>query len=133
MIDIENEVLDLLWKHLEETWPGIDMSGDTVNAPPSFPCVGAEMVDNYPDRRTQDSVHPENPVINLLEVAVFSNKVTGRKQEAKAIAADLSDFLQRFNFTRISMTPAPVPGNGYYRLVLRFRAEVSATHQIYRR
>ncbi len=133
MIDIENEVLDLLWKHLEVKRPGINMSSDTVNAPPSFPCVGAEMVDNYPDRQTQDSVHQENHVIVMLELAVFSNKATGRKQEAKAIAGEASDFLQSLGFTRISMTPAPVPGNGYYRLVLRFRAEVSAKHQIFRR
>lgn len=133
MIDIENEVLDLLWKHLELKRPNINVTSDTVNSPSSFPCVAMEEVDNYPDRRTQDSVHQENHVIVMLEATVYSNKASGRKQEAKAIAAEVSDFLQSLGFTRRSMTPAPVSGNGYYRLVLRFTAEVSAKHQIYRR
>ncbi len=133
MIDIENQVFDRLCVYLEAKRPGINMSGDTLNAPTEFPCVALEEVDNYPDRRTQDSIHPENHAIIVLEATVYSNKAVGRKQEARAIAGEVSDLIQSLGFTRISMNPAPVPGGGHYRLKLRFRAEVSAMEQIYRR
>lgn len=133
MIDIENEVFDRLCTHMEAKRPGINMSGDTLNAPTEFPCVALEEVDNYPDRRTQDSVHTENHSIVMLEATIYSNKAVGRKQEARAIAGEVSDLIQSLGFTRISMNPAPVSGGGYYRLKLRFRAEVSASGIIYRR
>lgn len=133
MIDIENQVFDRLCKRLVAKWPNINMTSDTVNAPTSFPTVAMEEVDNYPDKRTQDSVHYENHVIVMIEVTIYTNKATARKQEARAIAGEVSDLFQSLGFVRKSMNPAPVPGSGYYRLKQRFTAEVSAKEQIYRR
>ncbi len=133
MIDIESQVFDLLCRRLETKWPNINVSNDTVNAPSAFPCVAMEEIDNYPNKRTQDSVHYENTVIVTYEVAVYSTKPTGRKRQAKALAAEVSDFFQSIGFVRKSMNPAPVIGDKYFRLVLRFTAEVGADEKIYRR
>ena len=133
MIDIENEVYDLLCDHMESKFPGINMTGDSVAAPSEFPCVALEEADNYSDVRTQDTGSNENHAIVLYELTIYSNKVAGRKAEAKAIASEAGDFLQKLGFTRKSMNPAPSGGDKVYRLVCRFTAEVSANHQIFRR
>lgn len=133
MIDIENEVFSLLSDHLESKFPGINMAGDTVAAPSEFPCAALEEVDNYSDVRTQDTGSNENHAVLMYELAVFSNKVAGRKAEAKSIASEASDFLQKLGFTRKSMNPAPSGMDKVYRLVCRFTAEVSADNEIYRR
>ena len=134
MIDIENQVFDRVAKRVREQFPDIFMTGEYVNAPPSFPAVSLIEQDNSIREDTMDSGSNENHANVMYEVNVYSNKTTGKKSECKAIVTLIDKEMTAMGFVRSTLTPVP---NEYdstiYRMVGRYRAAVSADYKIYRR
>lgn len=134
MIDIENEVFGIISEKLRAIFPGIYISGEYVKSPPSFPSVSLIEMDNeiYRSTRTNESI--ENHVQVMYEINVYSNKIKGKKTEAKSIMSVIDSEFARLGFMRIMYNPIPNELDAtIYRLVARYRAVVSKDKVIYRR
>lgn len=134
MIDIETEVFGRVAKTVREKFPDIYMTGEAVNAPPSFPCAVVQEKSNETFRKTRDDRIGENHAEVMYEVNVYSAKRQGKKTECKQIMSLIDDAFARMGFTRIMCETVENLAEGtIYRMVARFRAIVSRDHIIYRR
>ena len=134
MIDIENEIFNIISEKLIAKYQGIYISGEYVKSPPSFPSVSLIEMDNeiYRSTRTNESI--ENHVQVMYEINVYSNKIKGKKTEAKSIMSVIDSEFARLGFMRIMYNPIPNELDAtIYRLVARYRAVVSKDKVIYRR
>ena len=134
MIDIESTVFNRVATKVQEVFPDIFMTGEYVNSPASFPAASLVEMDNSTRIETIDSGSNENHANVMYEVNVYSNKAVGKKSECKKIIALIDEEMLAMGFSRVTLTPVP---NEYdstiYRMVGRYRATVSSTHEIYRR
>lgn len=134
MIDIEAEVFDLISKKLRDKYNQVYVTGEYVKSPPKFPCISIIEVDNQVYRNTRTSTIIENHAQILYEVNVYSNKVKGKKSEAKSILSLIDSEFSKLGFTRTMVSPLPNMNDGtIYRIVARYRAIVSKEKLIYRR
>ena len=122
MIDLENEVYTMVATALRNQFPGIDVASDYVDAPAGLPHVSIYMADNYTPMTEQTNSTKEDYVVMMFQVDVYSNKVDGKKTEAKKIANYVSDLLHAHNFIRTSQSPMPnLRDAGIYRITARYR------------
>ena len=131
MIDCENEVHTRVATVLREKFPGIDIAGDYVKAPSSFPHVSITQSDNavISGRMTGSAEMAQV----MFEVNVYSNKAEGKKTECKTIMNEIDKTLFAMNFKRLALTPVPnMEDATIYRLVARYRVATDGTH-FYRR
>jgi hypothetical protein len=134
MINIENEVFDRVATRVREVFPGIFMVGEYVKSPPAFPAVSLVEMDNSTHVETIDSGSNENHANVMYEVNVYSNKTVGKKTECKTIVALIDEEMLAMGFSRSTLTPVPNENDStIYRMVGRYKATVSSTHDIYRR
>ena len=134
MIDIENEIFTRIVTELRSRFPDINVYGEDVRTPSSFPCVSIVEADNYALTNTRDSGSNENHAVLMYEINVYSNRTSGKKSECKAIIALIDTEMTAMGFVRSTLTPIQ---NEYdstiYRMVGRYRAAVSHDYKIYRR
>lgn len=131
MIDVENQVYTILSDALETAFPGIYVTGEYVNAPNSFPCVGIMEKDNYPVRL--DSGESEKYSLVMYEVEAYSNRASGKKTECKNIMQLVNETMHSLNFKRLAQTPVPnLFDASIYRIAARYRAETDGKY-FYRR
>lgn len=131
MIDCENEVYTRVATVLREKFPGIDIAGDYVKAPSSFPHVSITQSDNavISERMTGSAEMAQV----MFEVNVYSNKAEGKKTECKTIMNEIDKTLFAMNFKRMALTPVPnMEDATIYRLVARYRVATDGKH-FYRR
>ncbi len=133
MIDIENEVFTKIATELRSRFSGINVYGEDVRTPSSFPCVSIVEADNYTVKNTQDSSNNENHANLMYEVNVYSNKTSGKKSECKEILAIIDEMLLGMGFTRTMKNPVTMDDATIYRMVSRYTAIVSKNRMIYRR
>jgi hypothetical protein len=134
MIDIESSVFNTVATKVREVFPNINMVGEYVKSPSSFPAVSLEEMDNATRTDTIDSGSNENHANVMYEVNVYSNKTTGKKSECKAIIALIDKEMQALGFVRATLTPVPnMNDSTIYRMVGRYRATVSSDLKIFRR
>lgn len=133
MNNIEAKVFDPIATALRSRFNGIYVTGEYVDAPPSFPAVSIIESDNYMDTNTLSTRVDEEYSIVMYEVEVYTNLSRGKKTQAREILDFVDAILYDLNFTRLSMTPVPNMANtSIYRLVARYRAETDGT-TLYRR
>lgn len=134
MIDVENAVFNRVATRVREVFPNIFMTGEYVKSPSSFPAASLVEMDNSTRVDTVDSSSNENHANVMYEANVYSNKTAGKKSECKEIIALIDEAMLALGFSRVTLTPVP---NEYdstiYRMVARYRATVSAKHEIFRR
>lgn len=131
MIDCENEVYTRIAEVLRDKFPGINLSGEYVNAPSAFPHVSITQSDNsvIPDKTTGTAEMAQV----MFEVNVYSNKTSGKKTECKAIVKQIDKILFSMNFRRMAMTPVPnMEDATIYRIVARYRVATDGEN-FYRR
>ena len=133
MIDFENEVLTRVATDLSSSFPSCAFKGSTQYYPASFPSVTGEEADNYTNAATEDSGSNDNYANVMYEFNVYSNKRTGKKEEARAIAGAISNSMSALGFTRTTMRPFNDNNGSLYRIVLRFTAVIGTNGNIYRR
>jgi len=133
MIDIENEVITLVTDGLFAQ--GVSASVESVlNLNPSaFPTVCVEEIENSSYDLTSDSFSNENHATVGYEINVFTNDVSGKKQKAKDILDVIDKILISRGFTRFSKNALSLDNGTKYRLIARYRANVSRDYTIYRR
>ena len=133
MIDIESQVYTPIAVGLRTEFPGIDVSGTYVKAPSAFPHVSIVEADNFMPRQYLDTSDTERFAEVMYEVNVYSNKVSGKKRECKAVMAYIDAQMYARNFVRISLSPVPNLDNAtIYRMTARYRA-VTDGENLYRR
>ena len=131
MIDCENEVYTRIARVLRDKFPGINIAGEYVNAPSSFPHVSITQSDNSVVSEQMTGSAEMAQV--MFEINIYSNKADGRKTECKAIAKVIDDVMFRTNFKRMALTPIPnMEDATIYRIVARYRAMTDGKY-FYRR
>ena len=129
MIDIENKVIDTVYKAViaafpPAQYPNLSFYSEPIDAPTSFPCVVIAEEDNYTYRQTQDGELNEHNAVVMYSVNVFSNKQDGHKAEAKKILATVDTAMQSMLFTRLMTSPIPNVDRTIYRIAARYTALV---------
>lgn len=132
MIDIENEVYNTIAVELRAKYPKIFLSGDDSLTPTTFPAVYIVQRDNPIDMSSADSGSIERVTSPMFEVNVYSNLITGRKQEAKNIMATICDVMASLDMERTYCQPTPNVDTSIYRIVGRFNCKTDGKY-IYRR
>lgn len=131
MIDCENEVYTRIARVLRDKFPGINIAGEYVNAPSSFPHVSITQSDNSVVSEQMTGSAEMAQV--MFEINIYSNKADGRKTECKAIAKVIDDVMFKMNFKRIALTPIPnMEDVTIYRIVARYRVMTDGKY-FYRR
>lgn len=131
MIDCENEVYTRIARVLRDKFSGINIAGEYVNAPSSFPHVSITQSDNSVVSEQMTGSAEMAQV--MFEINIYSNKADGRKTECKAIAKVIDDIMFRMNFKRMALTPIPnMEDATIYRIVARYRAMTDGKY-FYRR
>lgn len=133
MIDIENEVVTLVYNALQSE--GITASVESVTNlnPDKFPTVCVEEIDNYSYGGSADSKSNENHAAVSYEINVFTNDLSGKKQQAKKIIDVIDTKMISKGFSRFSKTTLSLDNGTKYRIVARYRAYVDKSNIIYRR
>lgn len=131
MIDCENEVYTRIARVLRDKFPGINIAGEYVNAPSSFPHVSITQSDNSVVSEQMTGSAEMAQV--MFEINIYSNKADGRKTECKSIAKVIDDVMFRMNFKRMALTPIPnMEDATIYRIVARYRVMTDGKY-FYRR
>ncbi|MGN1040583.1 MAG: hypothetical protein ACI4QL_04050 [Candidatus Fimimonas sp.] len=131
MIDCENEVYTRIARVLRDKFPGINIAGEYVNAPSSFPHVSITQSDNSVVSEQMTGSAEMAQV--MFEINIYSNKADGRKTECKAIAKVIDDVMFKMNFKRMALTPIPnMEDATIYRIVARYRVMTDGKY-FYRR
>jgi hypothetical protein len=133
MIDIENEIFTKIAAELRTRFVDINVYGEDVRTPSSFPCVSIVEADNYTTKSTQDSGCNENHASLMYEVNVYSNKTSGKKSECKEILSVIDNIFLGIGFTRTMKNPVTMDDATIYRMISRYTAIVSKNQMIYRR
>lgn len=131
MIDLENDIYDYVAKALRAAHTGIDVAAEYVEMPAKFPHVSIVESDNrILDRMRTNNI--ENAIQSMFEVNIYSNKASGKKSEAKAIANTLDDVLSGIGFTRTFREQVPnLRDATIYRIVCRYEAVIDKNFVIY--
>ena len=127
MIDLENDIIQYVGDRLRAAHSGIEVAGTYILAPSRFPFVSIVENDNRVFDRMR-TVKIENAAIVMYECNIYSNKASGKKQEAKAIANTLDDAFEDAGFTRTMRNQvANLNDASIYRIVCRYEAIVAPT------
>ena len=131
MIYCENEVYTRIARVLRDKFPGINIAGEYVNAPSSFPHVSITQSDNSVVSEQMTGSAEMAQV--MFEINIYSNKADGRKTECKSIAKVIDDVMFKMNFKRMALTPIPnMEDATIYRIVARYRVMTDGKY-FYRR
>lgn len=131
MIDIEN----MLFTKVKNDLPKTVKTGAMYSKSQSeFPLVTLVVVDNTVYDRFINSARIENAVDIMVEVNVYSNKTSGKKEECKKLLKIVDETLSGLNLVRTFCQPTPnLEDATVYRITARYRAIVDKDLNIYRR
>lgn len=133
MIDIENEVMTLIYNAVHPTYTTAKFESVLNLSPSSFPCICVEELDNTSRQLSADSGSNERHANVSYEINIFTNDVSGKKTAAKAIFALIDRAMLSVGFERTSRNPFSLDNGTKYRLLARYQATVSENHTIFRR
>ena len=101
MIDYENQIFKIIYDAVNGYDPDIYVTKEKSVAPPSLPAVYVEETDSYnPVEYQQVSSYKEIAARVVTTVEVYSNKPSGKRQEAKSILTVVDDALRDHGFRR---------------------------------
>ena len=136
MTNIENDVFTAVATAARAEFPGLYMVGEYLPIPASFPAVMLYEADNYVVE-AGSTTRIDDFVRVMYSVSVFSNKTSGKKSEAKAIADFIDEQMRLLGFTRTMRMQVPNLADAtIYRLESRYEAVVGdgatdGTYMIY--
>ena len=139
MIDVEVEVYDRAARAVLAAFPGAYTSSEKEPAPPSFPAVSITEIGNVEASELHDSSNRELGSYVTYEVECFSNRRSGAKAEAKALAQAADAAMRGMGFERtFGQFVQNVTDTAIYRYITRYTAVVGATRNdgsasVYRR
>lgn len=120
--EIENDVFDYVTAYILERRSDVDVSSVEVLAPSRFPFVSIVESDNRVFDRWRTAERIENAAIIMIEANVYSNKASGKKQEAKEITNIMDDAFASIGFERILRYPVRNYSDpSIYRIASRYQ------------
>lgn len=133
MIDAETLVYKRVAEKFSEIYPTGSRYGEPVDKPARFPCMTIWEADNSTYMNSLDSEMTEHHATLMYEVNVYSNKISGAKQEAKAIMALIDAQMLEMGFTRTFCNPMKNQETKIYRITARYTGVIDENYRIYRR
>lgn len=132
MIDIESTVFNAVASLLREQYSGIFVSGEAVDVPNAFPAVSLVEKSNSVYEKMQTADHRENYATLMYEADIYSNLASGKKQQAKEIAAKVDTAMESFGFIRTFGQPIEnLADTSIYRYKLRYKGIVDKNYTIF--
>lgn len=124
MTDMEDYVIDQVASAIAPSViPIKNIGSDYTITPEAFPYVLISATAISPDMSARIVGSPNYQETMMLTVEVYSNKVNGRKSEAKEIMRQITEKLASLNFIHTMQSPEPYEP-GYFRLVSRYTAKI---------
>ena len=133
MIDIESTVFDRVAEALEEKFGDIYVASvPLAGAPPELPAVCLWEQSNIALAKSQTAQSRENHAKLMYQCEVYSNLTSGKKQQAKAIAALVDEKMQELGFTRTFGQPVPnIADLTIFRYTMRFEGIIGKDNIVY--
>ena len=117
MVDIEFSVSGSCFNAFYIEYPDGSYSSEPITYTPSgFPHLNIVETDNY-----SDGYHLEDASTVVYTVNVFSNQITGAKQECKSIMALVDKQMSKFGFERLFCDQTKNADSRIYRMTARYR------------
>ena len=130
ILDIENDVFNYVAAALKAAHTGIVVTGEYEDKMAKFPAVTIVEADNRLVQEMRSSSGMENAASLMYEVNVYSNKVAGRKGEAKAIANTADEAFASLGFVRSFREQIPNLNDAtIYRIVARYEGTVGLLNE----
>lgn len=121
MIDIEADVFDYLYNAVTAAHPGTDVGDEYEKIPTTLPAVTVREANSAVHTRMRTSETVENAAKLMYEIGIYSNSVSGKKAEAKAIAQTVDEAMAAIGFVRTMKEPVPnFADASIYRIVCRY-------------
>ena len=134
MNDFENEIFTAVAAETRSKHPGIVAKGEFVRSPAAFPMLALSEYENVQVDALMDSSHEEKYSGLGFRLQVFSNKVDGKKAEAKAIYATADKTLRGMGFRRRTYATTPeIYDSTIYSITATYEAVVDVYGVIYKR
>ena len=131
MIDCEAKVFQACADAFRTEYPNGYIAGEYVPQPPKFPAVAVVEMDNAVDQRALDNGNIENAANVMYQVDVYSNLITGKKAQAKAIIALIDRVLAQYRFVRTFCNPVQNFNDAtIYRMTARYRRRITDTERL---
>lgn len=134
MIDYMNEIFTAVAVPVRKAYPGVSVLGEYTRKPSSFPAVTLDETENVAVDRLEDSSNEEFFAGLRYRLQVSSNKVKGRKAEARAIFSTADGIMRRLGFRRTAYTTTPeIYESTIYSITAIYEAIIDANGTIYKR
>lgn len=134
MNDFENEIFTDVATDLRAKHSGVIVKGEYVRTPADFPMVAISEYENIMVDALMDSFQAEKYSGVSYRLQVFSNKVGGKKAEAKAIFATADAKIRSMGFRRRTYTTTPeIYDSTIYSIAATYEAIVDTNGVIYKR
>ena len=134
MIDINNEVFTAVAVPVREAHPGTVVTGEYTRQPSKFPAMTLDETQNVVVGSLEDSSEEEKFSGLTYRLQVFSNKVNGKKAEARAIFATADSEMRRLGFRRVTYTTVPeIYDSTVYSISATYEAVADSSGTIYKR
>lgn len=134
MIDIQNEVFTKVATAVRAKHEGASVTGEYTRKPSTFPTVTLDEIENVTVATLVDSSDHEKFSGVGYRLQVFSNKVGGKKAEARAIFATADKELCGLGFRRVTYSVTPeIYDSTIYSVTATYEAIVGENGFIYKR
>lgn len=134
MLDFQNEIFTDVATAVRSKHAGANMTGEYTRSPSKFPTVTLEEIENVTVPTLVDSSDMEKYSGLSYRLQVFSNKIGGKKSEARAIFATADAEMLRMGFQRISYSTTPeIYDSTIYSITAMYDAIVDVNGTIYKR
>jgi len=133
MIDIENEIVTLVYNTVTPIYESAQVVSELNLSPSVFPNICVEEISNVTYNSSADSKSNENHADIIIEVNIFTNRISGKKTQAKDIENLINNALVSVGFTRTMSTPIALNNGTMYRRVSRYNAVVDKNNTIFGR
>ena len=134
MIDYMNEIFTAVAVPVREAHPGVAVSGEYTRKPSSFPAVTLDETENVIVDALEDSSNEETYSGVSYRLQIFSNKIGGKKAEARSIFATADSIMRRLGFRRVGYTATPeIYESTIYSITAIYEAIIDVNGIIYKR
>lgn len=133
MIDVESTIFNRVAGVFSTAYPNGSRYGEATDTPAKFPCMTLVEADNYTYDPSLDAAKTEHHAWIMYELNVYSNKVSGAKQECKAIIDLIDREMFDMGFVRLFCNQTKNADTKIYRMTARYRAVISEDYRIYRK
>ncbi len=137
MIDVETQVFNDLYNSVHQAFPDVMMGTISDPVEITFPYVNIRVSDSAPTYQFVNSSRVEKFRDITIEIEVYTNLVSGRKAQAKAIMALIDSEMLAMGATGTALNPAdltnPANNSAVFRLFARYRATVDKDGIFYSR